>query len=168
MFTVRPRPLPEESLWSLLIRISKQNGVPLLRILNAIKTWETRYVQRSDVGLLDLTPGSLVNMEELASLVGYSAHELLATTFHFLIRTFAVSEDVQRARLLSGMILDRYRFCPLCLKETLYYRLRWKIDLVTACVHHEVLLVDRCPQCRTQIKFRDIVNIGCKIPNSSG
>ncbi|MGG0934504.1 TniQ family protein [Brevibacillus centrosporus] len=156
VFTIRPKPLSEESFWSYLHRLADQNGIQLLTVLNYIKTWERKYIQRADFGLLDMSPGSVVDIERLSTLTGYSVQELLRTTFHPLLTRFGVSEDVQRSRFMSGLILDTYRFCPLCLKKTQYYRLLWKIGCLISCVEHNVYLVDTCLNCNKQISFRDV------------
>lgn len=156
LFTVRPKPLPGESFWSYVLRLAHQNGISVLTVLNPIKTWEQKYVQRADFGLLDVSPGSIVDMDKFSSATRQTVQALLHTTLHPLLTRFGVSEEVQRTRFMSGMILDSYRFCPMCLKERLYIRLLWKMGPVTSCVEHNVYLVDTCPGCNEQIKFRDI------------
>lgn len=159
VFTVRPMLLQGESLWSYLFRLSDQNGIPLLRLLNEIKTWQFRYIQRTDFGLLNFSPGSIMNMEELSELTGYSKMELLSATFDPILSTFGVSDEVEHARFLSGMIMSTYRFCPLCIKESPYYRLLWEMAPIVACIHHKVFLVEKCPQCRRSINIRDVKNM---------
>lgn len=156
VFSVRPKLLPGESCWSYLIRLADQNGIPVLAMLNSIKTWEQKYIQRADFGLLDITPGSALNMEQLSRLTRQSVEELLSSTFTPLLRIFGASEEVQRARFLSGMLLDTYRFCPHCLEEAPYFRLLWKMAPVTSCVKHGVFLIERCPGCNKQMSFQDI------------
>jgi len=156
VFTVRPTPLPGESFWSYLRRLANQNGIPFLTMLNSIKVWQQKSVQRADFSLLDITPGSVLNMKQLSDLTGHSVTKLLEATFAPLMRTFGVSQEVQRARFVSGMILDTFRFCPQCLEEAMYFRLLWKMVPVTSCVQHGVFLVDRCPHCKEQVSFRDV------------
>lgn len=156
VFSVRPKLLPEESFWSYLLRLAGQNGIPILIMLNSIKTWEQKYVQRADFALLDTTPGSVLNMERLSDLTGQSVENLLNATFAPLLRTFGASQEVQRVRFVSGMILDTYRFCPHCLEEALYYRLLWRMVPITSCVKHGVILVGKCDSCDREIKLRDI------------
>lgn len=156
VFAVRPKPLSGESFWSYTLRLAEQNGVSVLTILNAIKNWKQKYVQRADFGLLDVSPGSIVDIEKFSGLTGHTVQELLHTTFHPLLTRFGVNEDFQRSRFMSGLILDTYRFCPQCLEETKYYRLLWKMSPVISCVEHNVYLVERCPACNKQIKFRDV------------
>lgn len=38
-------------------------------------------------------------------------------------------------------------FCPLCLAETGVWSGLWRSPFVTVCSHHQVMLVDACPQC---------------------
>ncbi|MED1662769.1 TniQ family protein [Brevibacillus laterosporus] len=156
IFTVRPNPRTGESLWSYLLRLANQNGIPFLSMLNSIKQWERKYVQRANLNLLDIAPGNVLNMKQLSHLTGQSIERLLDATLAPLLRTFGVNQEIQRARFVSGMILDTYRFCPQCLKEMLYYRLLWKMASVTACIQHDVFLVNRCPSCKKQINFQDV------------
>lgn len=156
VFTVRPTHLPGESFWSYLRRLANQNGIPFLTMLNRIKVWQQKSVQRADFSLLDITPGSVLNMEQLSVLTGHSVEKLLNATFAPLLRTFGASQEVQRARFVSGMILDTFRFCPLCLEEAIYFRLLWKLAPVSSCVHHGVFLVDKCPHCKQRASFRDV------------
>ena len=41
------------------------------------------------------------------------------------------------------------QFCPTCLAEDAkpYYRMQWRLAWHTACEHHQVRLLDRCPEC---------------------
>lgn len=156
VFTVRPKLLPGESFWSYLLRIAEQNGIPILMMLNSIKTWEQKYVQRTDFALLDISPGSILNMEQLSTLTGQSIEKLLDTTFVPLLRKFGANQEVQRARFVSGMILDTYRFCPQCLEDVLYYRLLWRMAPITSCAKHGVVLIHKCYNCGKEIKLRDI------------
>ncbi len=41
-----------------------------------------------------------------------------------------------------------YRYCPLCLQESEYFRKEWRLVFSTACLKHNVLLLDRCPHCK--------------------
>lgn len=154
VFPVRPQIQPGESFWSYVIRLAEENGRQPLAILNAIKAWELKYVQRTDFGLLDFSPHSVINLESLAQLAGRTATELIDATFKPLLMLFGVSEEMERSRFLSGMILDSYRFCPLCMKESPYYRLQWRMAPVTACHYHGVSLIDTCPVCNMKLKFR--------------
>lgn len=46
--------------------------------------------------------------------------------------------------------------CPQCLSEgEPYFRRSWRLAFVTCCVHHEKMLVDRCPECGDSISFRN-------------
>ncbi|WP_419878240.1 TniQ family protein [Brevibacillus centrosporus] len=160
IFTVRPNPRTGESLWGFLLRLASENGIPLLSIINRIKQWDRKYVQRADLNLLDIAPGSILNIEQLSNLTGQSIERLFEATLAPLMKTFGVNQEIQRARFLSGMILDTYRFCPECLNEKLYYRLLWKMTPVTACIQHDVSLVNGCPSCKKQINFLNVELLG--------
>lgn len=156
IFTVRPNPRNGESLWSYLLRLANQNGIPFLLMLNKIKQWDRKYIQRDDLNLLDISPRSVLDMENILGLTGQPIERLLDASLARVLRTFGVNQEIQRARFMSGMILDTYRFCPQCLKEKLYYRLIWKMNPVKACTQHDVFLVNGCPSCKKQINFREV------------
>jgi hypothetical protein len=44
-------------------------------------------------------------------------------------------------------------YCPLCLRESPYYRLEWRLAFLTACRVHRVQLLDRCPACAATVNF---------------
>lgn len=52
-------------------------------------------------------------------------------------------------------------FCPSCLVEAAYYRLDWHLLSTTACLKHDILLVDCCDVCGSVLSVSDIVNCHC-------
>ncbi|WP_206915752.1 TniQ family protein [Alicyclobacillus suci] len=156
-FSVRTKPFPGESFWSFLLRLSSRNGIPILSLLNSLRTWENRYVQRADWGLLDFYPESIVDLPRLSQLSRRSVDELHSTSLYNLLKIFGVSEEVQRSRFLSGMLSDDYRFCPQCLSEKIpYYRLLWRLEAIAGCLAHRSRLLNECPNCHNPIRLRDV------------
>lgn len=47
------------------------------------------------------------------------------------------------------------QYCPMCLREgsEAYYRKSWRVAFNTACVRHQCLLRDRCPNCGAGVAF---------------
>lgn len=161
-FTVRTKPLEGESMWSFIFRLLRLNGIPLLAFLNTIKTTGTHYVQRDDLGLLEYIPTNLIDIVRISEMTGCSVNELLGTTVNNVLKTFGVNDNVEHARLMSGVIQSNYRFCPKCLHDSSYHRLFWKIGHITVCPKHGISLLDRCHDCKKTIKFREIVDLdGC-------
>ena len=52
-------------------------------------------------------------------------------------------------------------YCPICLKSNKYFKITWRVSLITCCTKCKVYLKDECPNCRESIvPFR--LNIGTK------
>lgn len=161
-FTVRTKPLEGESLWGFIFRLLRLNGIPLLVFMNRIKTSNTHYVQRADLGLLDYIPTSLIDIGQIAELTGCSIDELLDMTFCNVLKTFGVNQDEEHARFMSGIVQNKYRFCPKCLRNRAYHRLLWKLSHIAVCPIHEISLMERCHACQKAIKFKEMVDLdGC-------
>ncbi|MCF8567089.1 TniQ family protein [Alicyclobacillus tolerans] len=159
-FPIRTRPLQGESLWSFLIRLSSRNGISILGMLNSIRNWEKKYVQRADWGLLDFSPETAIDMQGLSQLSGLSVEVLHTMTVHNLLKTFGNKEEIQRARFLSGMLIDHYRFCPQCLSESVpYHRLLWRFENITGCLKHRCSLHNECPNCFQTISLKEIAEL---------
>jgi hypothetical protein len=47
------------------------------------------------------------------------------------------------------------QFCPACLAEDVipYFRKQWRVAFVTICVRHGIMLLDRCPKCKSPLAF---------------
>ena len=46
------------------------------------------------------------------------------------------------------------RYCPLCLSEEIpYFRMHWRFGYYTACVKHQILMHNSCPNCTEPIQF---------------
>jgi hypothetical protein len=43
------------------------------------------------------------------------------------------------------------QYCPICLDQSGYYRLRWRIAIYSCCPMHGCFLRDRCPDCNGKI-----------------
>lgn len=62
------------------------------------------------------------------------------------------------------------QFCPECLRADAepYFRRRWRLAFITLCEVHRVLLLDRCPRCRSPITFHRVVLEEASIASCSG
>lgn len=52
-------------------------------------------------------------------------------------------------------------YCPKCLKEGAYQRRSWRPAPMAACLQHDCLLVDRCPNCQQSVSVLDLVLACC-------
>lgn len=70
---------------------------------------------------------------------------------HFKIRFFT--------RYSFGGYYERnrntLRYCPICLSsdKNPYFRLFWRLSYYSTCLKHQVLLIDKCPQCESLIRL---------------
>lgn len=55
------------------------------------------------------------------------------------------------------------RVCPLCLRDSNYWRNTWHLKVSCCCTIHKTWLVDRCPACTKQLhrRFKAFVNCSC-------
>lgn len=56
---------------------------------------------------------------------------------------------------------SQFRFCPLCLKEAIYFRCQWILKTSSICLKHNVWLHDRCPGCAKKIYFHAFTGGHC-------
>lgn len=57
----------------------------------------------------------------------------------------------------------KVKICPACLYEAPYIRGIWALSFYTACAHHELQMIDRCPACNKALKWdrRSPASCGC-------
>ncbi|MFW2503481.1 TniQ family protein [Clostridium diolis] len=158
--TVRFKPFKDELLTSYLVRLSKNNGIDLLRLLNSIKEIKDDYIQLSELSVIDKIPFKHINYNALEKLLGFRIDFLLTNSFYNIIEKFGDSSEVERARFISGVIRKDCYYCPKCLEEKMYYRLIWKIEGITNCAKHKCKLLNKCPHCNHKIKYEEITCLG--------
>lgn len=129
-----PFPKPEEHFGSYIRRLAIDNGMPSL------------YSLARQLGLNHLTPNSdEIAWQRLAAATGLEIKRLDALRMH------SSGSGRNRLKLIEGAnipwaFLDRIhlRICPDCLAEDGYVSIRFAIRQVTACVKHQLRLVDEC------------------------
>lgn len=52
-------------------------------------------------------------------------------------------------------------FCPLCVAESPYYRIPWMVDVCTACIDHNCLLINQCSECGSTLPMRSVIEAIC-------
>ncbi|WP_417560678.1 TniQ family protein [Marinomonas sp.] len=142
---------PDEILSSWLIRIAAAHGCDPIALTNYIwgnwRCWT-----------LDIDRGLPVQqLETLSTLSGTPPESISNTSLGQAINIFTDSN--QSTHVYCPFIIPLgsrnrkhhmgFQFCPQCLKSDLnpYYRIQWRIALVTSCSTHHCLLVDKCPIC---------------------
>lgn len=119
-------PLERESLFGFLMRVSQRNVVP-----NAI------HLLRS----LGLRPRVAYGEDDVLRMAQQLSIPYEQLT---LISPSQVSPD---PLLRSRFQRKRQMVCPSCIREGGYLRQAWQHDLVCACSHHNVGLIEVCPTC---------------------
>jgi hypothetical protein len=144
---VHPGPEPLESLSGYVIRLATSNGI---FVVDAIAT--SLFPQESVriIRRMNDMPG--IELDTLHRRTGCSIERLLETTFYYLVRKFERTPDIlASAKFLAGAVSDTLRYCPQCLAENMYYRLPWRMLMLSGCPQHGRRLLDRCGHCGAQI-----------------
>lgn len=162
---LRRAPLaPGESLPSLLVRLGRLNYYAsptiLERVILAGVDWpdSVECPHRRDL------------FERLALLTGVPAFELYQASDHRFLPSpaqyAALCEQRLPRRILpknrAGLRSSRAaQFCPYCLQEDPYQRLRWRPAAVTLCLTHHCLLTVGCPDCQAVVSIASLVRGQC-------
>jgi len=175
---VRLTMLPEESLFSFLVRLSQSNSYTSPKVM-----WDLilgkldprkhhQYVKdRLDFPLKTETYNRIATLAMADSLMLYKS------TYHRFALILAppprsanhmVLPDGTRVPCLSnGHELPQIRpssvsqFCPKCLQQNPHFQLNWVPVALSACLSHECLLVDQCPNCHEQVSQYAIITAQC-------
>jgi len=161
LWPIRYKPLPDELLSSWLVRLAHGHGLKVQTLCN-LTFGAQRQIWNRDIDRL--AQPWLRN--ELSVRTGASAASIFHTTLQsyegILYRRFRtagalpwilVQQMYHRKRNGHGL-----QFCPTCLAEDSvpYFRKHWRIALVTVCVKHHTMLLDRCPGCGTAIAIHRV------------
>ncbi|ERK32414.1 TniQ family protein [Clostridium intestinale] len=158
--TIRFKPFQDESLTSYFIRISNDNGLNTINLLNSVRKIENEYLQLSEINIIDKVAFKHININGLEKLLGFKVDLLLKNTFYRFIERFGDGSEVERSRFISGSIRNEFSFCPKCLKEKMYYKLIWKISEIKICDKHGCTLISKCVKCNSKITYEDIISAG--------
>lgn len=158
--TIRFKPFEDESIISFFIRLSKDNGVSILQLLNRVKEEESDYIQLGEISIIEKFLFKHINHDKLENLLGFKVDFLLKNTFYNLIEKFNDGNKIEKARFICGIIRKDFYYCPKCLEENLYYRLIWRIEGIEICNKHGCFLLSRCYHCNHQIKYEEIIYLG--------
>jgi hypothetical protein len=178
-FVCRPRPYPDESLLSYLLRVQFANQydglIWLTGWLRGLRHISGRRSQFRPTATLE-TPF----LENLATMTEVPVLDLYQMTLnrYATIQTFP-GRPVHYQRLSSGEQVAfcqqshslkswswteaRSAFCPLCLRETVYHRLPWLLHAVFACSRHDCWLLDTCSNCGASVSVEMIVRSQCAL-----
>ena len=169
---LHPHPFEDELLTSWMVRLSFANGFFLHTFYNKVLNYKLPIWNR-DVDRY--SPAELFNL--LAGVTGQSYKRLEMLTFTeyecFLYNKVTINGNSRWIMPLGIYHRKRKRFgmqfCPVCLKENIYYRKKWRLALFAICEKHKCLLYEDCPNCGAPISFHRL-GMGIKddiIPNEN-
>jgi len=170
----RPRPYPDESLLSYLLRVQSANGYPRL-------SWLTIWLRDTKGVPIPnrlLTTNSVPFLENLAATVAIPVPDLYAMTLNRYASVLALpGTPLLQAALSSGETVplclktnrrgrwsradDATAFCPVCLHGTRFHRLQWLLFPVFACTDHANWLRDTCATCGERVSIPAVVSGQC-------
>jgi hypothetical protein len=149
-FLRRPRPGVNEILSSYLLRVTGANGYSNYRVV-------AEYVGiQSDLHKLNYLSKSDVSLDLLSRATGVMESRLWEMVFPVIddrsVRAYGANLEYE------WLEREKVKVCPHCLAETGYYHQYWALWLYTSCHIHQCLLVDTCPQCRSEWRWDDLKN----------
>lgn len=158
LWLIRPRPYPDESLSSWIVRIAWHNVEKLESFTS--KHWGAR----SQLWSRDIDRVADPNVYELvARKIGIDPQRVWGTTLAsyegILFERHSPRGQLPWLTNFGGRQRERFRFglqcCPDCLREDAepYFRRRWRLAFVTYCSTHRRMLIDACDYCQSPIAF---------------
>ncbi len=150
----RERPLPGESLASLLRRTANTMGYEHVRLL-LLAVAEAGYLPWN-VNQLASSPA----LERLAELLKQPAEELWKLSIHRFAPALVLTPANQvPARVCDSKTIYRWfassaPLCSSCLRDdgAPYDRIVWSWRPLPVCLRHHITLIDRCPECRRRLR----------------
>lgn len=149
-------PYENELLSSWLTRLAHLNYLTLTSFLGAY--FPKKNYSKYDLDLYEynssffkkisnLTNTSIYTIKKLRlyQYEGYIEEKINTTGRH---KWFTPLHSTNRISKFYGI-----RFCPMCLKENLYFRNSWRIIYNNICSLHKQYLLNRCPKCYSIISF---------------
>jgi len=158
LWPIRYRPLPDELLSCWLVRLAHGHGLKAQTFCSQIFGSE-RQVWNRDIDRL-AQPWLI---EELAHRTGLELNVVHNTTLRsyegLLYPKFRTSGALNW--ILVQQMYHRKRqgfglqYCAQCLAEDVipYFRKSWRLALNTVCIHHGIMLHDRCSVCGNAVSF---------------
>ena len=151
-FLLRPRPFYDECLTSYICRVALENCATPHQLWRLLLHPGAHYPQSSMSAALDIYPNNNFDLKKFESMLLLEENQLDSAIFYSVFKKFGIEKDnLARSRILSGLINDTRKYCPLCLFENNYYKLIWQVKEITLCEKHEVKLLDECWNCNYKV-----------------
>lgn len=139
-----PKPEPDESLVGYILRLTERNGYETPTVILLLAGFDPSALHNCQFMF-----GEQGDLTPLSRLTGWAISTLSALRY-----ASAPSETSVYRYFVLGSPAQRYfinvrrpKFCPDCLRESVYCRKVWELAPVTTCPLHRCLLLDECPGC---------------------
>ncbi len=175
---IRPSILPGESLFSFLIRLSQSNSYTSPNILRdlILETLDPRRHHRYVKDILNF-PRKSETYSRIADLTLIDPFTLYKSTHHRFVLVLTPPPRLVKYLTLPDKTsvpcfpdarelpqirsINASQFCPKCLQEMPCHLLNWLPVSLSACLKHECLLVDQCPNCHKKVSQHAVVTAQC-------
>lgn len=139
------RPRSDESFLGYVLRLTELNGYESISWI--FQAANLNY-EKSCAGKVFAfnPPNSLARLAEIA---GINPAELFRLTYRRVTKPQGVHSYNFFGQAIPqyALRLSKPKVCPDCLSEYPYCRRVWELSAVTACLKHQCLLIDECPNC---------------------
>ena len=156
----------DESLPSLIARLTQLNSYPLNGILTLIEThlghkFTWPYIQSVEV--LDcISQFTHLPIEELYYGTIHRFAQYLEVPWEPSPKRIKLDNGNELLFLSKDKIKHHFRlkssiqFCPECIREEHYERTYWSLRAITLCLTHKCSLIEQCPGCHARISQQDL------------
>ncbi len=157
LLTVKPKPKPNESLSSFIVRVATENGISMFTIRRYITTGaQSRYKQLPIFHQVDWVHEN-IDMGKLSTELEVEVSDLKKYTFTPLQIYFnengVVDIPQYKASLGKEIITNKRRYCPLCLTSNGIYKLLWQVSSISCCNEHHIALQNKCNSCGKSLPY---------------
>jgi hypothetical protein len=137
-----PKPKPGESFTSYLSRLAELNHLTTYYDISQLINCSYKTRKREIEENITMKEGDFCVKAHLG--IG----EFQSLSFFNLQQRFGRTTTPQAiSSFLRDSVSTSIKYCPYCLREDNYYRLSWRFNEISSCVHHECSLVEACSSC---------------------
>lgn len=146
--TVKPKPKPNESLSSFIVRVATENGISMHTIRS--------YIAAKQFHQVDIVYEH-IDLEKLSSELEIKVSELNNYTFAPLLNYFNQNGvvDLPQYRMSLGkeISINKRRYCSSCLASDGIYKLLWQVSSISCCDEHHTILQHTCNSCGKSLPY---------------
>nr|WP_282446398.1 TniQ family protein [Paenibacillus silvae] len=158
--SVKVTPQEEESLSSFILRTARSNGASIHWLMNNYRTRNSDQIKISDISRLDVCPSNVLDIGLIEKHLCLEIGSLNKLSLQNIMVKFKGDGRPENSRIMRGMIRKNFHYCPVCLYESDYYSLLWRIESINFCFKHYVKLMPVCESCKRSISYNSIGQIG--------